>query len=183
MLAILFVLVSSCKNHDGGGPGTDPGLSGKLDFRITDTESGALLCAAELELLGSPYTGGGECRDCDFRFEMETTVVSEDGPACEEMYADYYDLALLPYEQPIYEDTVFIGFADTYHLHGGDYMLRDVLLVGHAADGGVPYLIPGFWDNYLQTVSYADGQLEWTHDSDAAAGVTAQVDGQATIAL
>jgi hypothetical protein len=182
MLVLVLVLVPGCKKHDAAGPGTEPDLSGKLEFRITDTQTGALLCDAEIALSGTEYTGAGVCRDCDFQFEMETTVVSEDGPACAEMYADYPELVLMPHPSP-YADTVFLGFADTYHLYGGDYTMSDVILVGDGGGGSVPYMYPGFWDSYVATVSYADGELEWAHDTDAASGVTAQVDGRVTIAL
>ena len=183
MLALSLLFLSSCKKHDGAG--AEPGLRGELDVRLTDTETGALRCAVEVELRGTPYTGASICRDCDFQFRMDTSVVTEDGPACEDMYRDYYSTALQPYPFGTEPDTVFIGFADIYHLHGGDYTIEDVLLIGHDFGGPEPHLLPGFWDRegYLTSVSYADGELEWTHHSDGADGATGQIDGLATIAL
>jgi len=181
MLALSLLVLSSCKKHDGAG--TEPGLTGTLDVHLTDTETGANRCALELELRGTPYTGQSACRDCDFQFQMDTSVVSEDGPGCAEVYDNGYDAALLPYPFGKTTDTVFIGFADSYHLYGGDYLLEDVLLIGHDFGGEKPYLRAGFWDSDVASVSYADGELEWTQHTDGAGGATGQIDGLATIAL
>ena len=81
-----------------------------------------VLCDATIEFTGTPYTG--LCPECDFLFEVETTLTRDDGSgAC-------------PYQKPFtlyspsaqYTDPTLLGFAPMFSFP--PFYLYDVLVAG-----------------------------------------------------
>lgn len=111
-----------------------PVWEGQLTYQTT--VDGKAACDAVVDLLGSPYTG--DCFDCDLAYNIDATLVQDDGTAACEILNPYYTYledqvawfrspVMLYWEEytyygyVLYTDLFITGFAVDYTSYGGGY--------------------------------------------------------------